>query len=180
MVFIYQVEDKKGGVHDITVDSAVDLVGIKIYRLCHAQRYVQCSRSRDRTRMYLHQYVHGDCQPGFVIDHKDRNPLNNRRSNLREVTIAENGANIGIRKHNTTGYIGVGRRGSKYVVKIRVPGGKQKEIAVFNLDKTAAVVRDKAVELLKGDLGVYNFPDMDRTHITWKGMQHFIDMYVKK
>lgn len=42
-----------------------------------------------------------------VIDHLDRDRINNRISNLREVTPAENTYNHGVRRDNTSGYTGV-------------------------------------------------------------------------
>lgn len=42
-----------------------------------------------------------------LIDHIDRNKINNKIENLREATNSENLINTGIRKNNTSGYKGV-------------------------------------------------------------------------
>ena len=44
---------------------------------------------------------------GFMIDHKDRDPLNNLESNLRICTKTQNAQNSKIRKDNTSGFKGV-------------------------------------------------------------------------
>lgn len=42
----------------------------------------------------MHEFLMGK-QPGFMVDHKNRNQLDNRRSNLRWATRAQNMANVG-------------------------------------------------------------------------------------
>lgn len=55
-------------------------------------------------------------------DHEDRNPLNNRRYNLRIATATENAQNSSINKNNTSGFIGVGwnKKTAKWVAYIIV------------------------------------------------------------
>jgi hypothetical protein len=56
----------------------------------------------------LHRYIMGvEHNDHRVIDPIDGNGLNNRKSNLRIVSIIENRRNIHIKKTNKTGYHGV-------------------------------------------------------------------------
>lgn len=45
--------------------------------------------------------------PKGIIDHKDRNPFNDRWNNYRDVTQSDNMKNISARSDNTSGYKGV-------------------------------------------------------------------------
>ena len=67
---------------------------------------VFCS-SGQLNRMYLHQFLIGKTTPGQVIDHIDRNPLNNCKNNLRVVNRSINSTNAKPRIENKSGIRGV-------------------------------------------------------------------------
>ncbi len=57
--------------------------------------------------MYMHNVILGNTPTGLTPDHKNRNRLDNRKSNLRFCTVAENLRNSGAGKNNTSGFKGV-------------------------------------------------------------------------
>ena len=75
------------------------------------------------------------------IDHKDRNGLNNRKSNLEIVSVYDNNKNQGKRKDNTTGVTGVTKRRNCYIAEIRDSklGRKSKSFCIknYNSEKEA-------------------------------------------
>ena len=56
---------------------------------------------------------------GQIIDHKDRNGLNNQRENLRVCSMAENAWNRKVQKSNLLGFRGVHKRYSTVKIKNR-------------------------------------------------------------
>ncbi len=66
------------------------------------------------------------CLDNQEIDHKNRNTLDNRKSNLRIVTHAQNMKNRNKHKNNKSGIKGVywDKRGKKWRSEIRVDGKK--------------------------------------------------------
>lgn len=62
--------------------------------------------------------------PENDIDHRDRNPMNNKIENLRVVTRQENQHNHGLRRDNSSGYIGVSfnKQRNKYHAQIALNG----------------------------------------------------------
>ena len=57
-----------------------------------------------------------------IVDHKDRDKLNNRKSNYRVCSFAKNLLNSGMKKNNTSGYKGVFKEGKKWQARIGVDG----------------------------------------------------------
>lgn len=71
---------------------------------------------------FLHVFLMGKAPEGLVWDHINRDKLDNRRSNLRLVTRAQNCHNTGLRKTNRSGVLGVhwDVRDHRWKVQIRV------------------------------------------------------------
>lgn len=76
------------------------------------------------------------------IDHKDRNPLNNHRSNLRAATRAENCRNKDPQSNNTSGHPGVtfDKRRNKWYATVWI-SRKRKYLGYFNTFEEAKAAR---------------------------------------
>lgn len=82
---------------------------------------------------FLHCAILGIKPDDCVIDHIDRNRLNNHKSNLRIANYSENGANKGIRIDNTSGKVGVhwAKEQNKWCSMIGF-NNKRKNLGYFN------------------------------------------------
>ena len=57
--------------------------------------------------MFIQHKIMGKAQPGYVLDHINRNKLDNRKENLRFITIQQNKINSTVRRDCKSGYKGV-------------------------------------------------------------------------
>lgn len=94
---------------------------------------------------YMHRVIMGN--PSRQIDHRDRNGLNNSRSNLRMATHSQNQANAKIPVTNKSGFKGVFGRGGKWVASIRIDGRTQWLGTFTNKMDAVAVRKQKAIEI---------------------------------
>lgn len=83
-----------------------------------------------------------------VVDHIDRNPLNNRKSNLRVTTQAKNCINKARQSNNTSGIVGVTWRkeNNKWEAQIKL-NGKMIHLGLF-LDKEDAIKKRLESEII--------------------------------
>jgi hypothetical protein len=96
------------------------------------------------------------------IDHDDRNGLNNRRSNLRAASRAEQLRNLGIRVDNTSGYKGVSWSKDKDKWRARIMiDGKEKSLGYYDDPEEAARVRDAAAQELHGEFAFVHSAQTD-------------------
>jgi hypothetical protein len=95
------------------------------------------------------------CDKNKLIDHKNRNTLDNRKENLRECTYSENNINCGIKKNNTSGFKGVNKHANKWRAYIKY-NNKQIHLGTFeNIIEAALAYNKKAIELF-GEFAVLN------------------------
>jgi HNH endonuclease len=113
--------------------------------------YVALTRGSGRKakRLYLHRLV-AATKTGLVVDHKNGNRLDNRKSNLRLATVSQNGANVGKLNTNTSGFKGVVPYGDRFRAYIH-KRGKTIYLGSFDDARAAACAYDrKAHELFGG------------------------------
>ena len=99
----------------------------------------------------LHRIIAG-ATPGFEVDHKDGDGLNNRRTNIRVATNAQNQHNQRISTRNTSGAKGVTwhRKLSKWQAQI-VINKKRKYLGCFQTESEASAAYHAAAVAAFGE-----------------------------
>ena len=94
---------------------------------------------------------------GFVIDHINGDPRDNRKGNLRITSQTKNTYNERLKKNSTTGYKGVGidKRNGRYFAHIH-PHRSMKFLGYYNTPEEAAAAYDKAAVFYFGEFARTN------------------------
>lgn len=93
---------------------------------------------------------------GMLVDHIDRDKLNNTRSNLRICNKSQNGMNRNKQSDNTSGYKGVFKHKSGWLSKIK-KDGVQIYIGLYKTAEQAAKAYDEEAKKQFGEFAVTNF-----------------------
>lgn len=123
-------------------------------------------------RFYLHPGGYAEIRPDAktvkvhklivdypIVDHINRNPLDNRKINLRAATRSQNGMNRSMQRNNTSGFRGTcwDKQKQKWWAQIKI-NGRTKRLGYFDDILDAAKAYDKAAAELFGEFAVLNFP----------------------
>lgn len=119
------------------------------------------SRSVGGTTQYLHRALTGYS----MVDHINHDTLDNRQTNLREVTPQQNQWNKRPMRGSSSKYKGVGWRSdkNKWDAQIRT-NGKRRFLGYYEVEEQAAVAYDKAASELFGE-----FAWLNSTHFDLRG-----------
>jgi len=123
----------------------------------YAVRSVRLSNGK-RAMQYMHRVIMGVTDPNVQVDHKDRTTtLDNRESNLRVATHAQNQQNQGLAKHNTSSVKGVSwyKPYSKWVATIQV-NKRRVFLGYFDMLLEAARVYNEAAMIYHGAFAYQN------------------------
>jgi hypothetical protein len=152
-----EVYDNKGNiVNEATIDTE-DYEKIKDYRF---HQSIKCSNPYVKTNTgdYLHNLILNETPSGLEIDHKDRNTLNNCKSNLRFASRQQQGMNVSKqRRPLTSQYKGVhwdnNRNKWKAEIKLNQEG---RYIGRFENEHQAAEAYNEEALKLFGEFAVLN------------------------
>ena len=124
--------------------------------------------SGKRTTLLMHRAIferhYGKIPEGLFVDHRDRNGINNRISNLRLCTHSQNMANgIKHKDAKTSLYKGVSFKLNQGLWQAQIGvNGCGIRLGTFSDEISAAKAYDRAAQMYFGEFSNINFPQEER------------------
>jgi hypothetical protein len=136
---------------------AADCDRLSRYRWSAMERNGKCYayRREGKRRIWMHRQIM-KAPRNLVVDHKDGNSLNNRRSNLHLCTRRQNAFNVRHASRESQ-YVGVFRCGPYWGAHL-FHDGLEHSLGLFDTEIEAALARDERAMEVHGDYAYLNFP----------------------
>lgn len=104
-----------------------------------------------KSRRFIHRYI-TDAKEDDIVDHRDGNPINNRRYNIRKTNQTVNRWNIDVQRVSKTKVLGVHQlKNGKYRAMIQTNGVRH-DLGMFDDIEDAINARKKAELEQRGEL----------------------------
>ena len=143
-----EIETNKGEKILVSIE---DYEHLKQFKWTHNNSYIVGYVNNKSQR--IHRYImielvgHKELTRHNFIDHINGNKLDNRRENLRIVTVEENNRNKTKRKDTLSKYLGVSKKNNKYTAQLTLNDqNKSKLYALYEIEEHAAYQYDLWVD----------------------------------
>jgi len=94
--------------------------------------------------------------PGYIVDHRNHNPLDNSRENLRICTPMQNAWNALRKKLPRSGYVGVYEMQSGFFKAVITHDGRRYDLGIFNTARVAGRAYNDAAKKFRGEYACVN------------------------
>ena len=155
MVHTLTITQRNGQVHTVYIDAQdIELVSKYTWHIdSPGYAATNVRTSTGRAKLYMHRLL---MNPGELhVDHINHNKLDNRRCNLRICTHAQNIRNTGVHSDSTSGYVGVSKYRTKYMVRCQL-NGVETYHGIYTTSHAAAIVANLARRELHADFSTGN------------------------
>lgn len=127
--------------------------GRKDYKNVHSMTY-NCEK---REHLFMHRFILGITDPEIKVDHINRNPLDNRKANLRICTVQQNNCNIEPKSHEYKGITVYKRKdgSERWVAQIQIDHVKHM-LGSFDTKEQAALAYNVAAKKYHGEFAYLN------------------------
>jgi hypothetical protein len=123
-LYLYSENQEISGIAIIDLED-VENVSLYKWHSSPKTKYVQSSKTKNRPMLHLHHLVmnfNKSENKNLMVDHINRDRMDNRKENLRIVNFTENAINKGTQSNNTSGYPGIhfGKERQKWEASVKL------------------------------------------------------------
>lgn len=141
----FYIKNRKGKIYTVIIDTInLKKINFKSWQISLPKKYI--NTKINKKGIYLHRFLL-NAKDGNIVDHINRNPLDNRISNLRFCSVTENNRNRKFKGYS------LDTSRNKYIVSLKI-NGHTKYIGRFNTVKEAIKARIKAEKLYYKEFAV--------------------------